>query len=134
MKKYLLDSHTLIWAIVDDSKLSTKVLNILQDKDNELFVSTVSFWEIAIKTGKGKLDLKNFNIQLLPFYCNRLEIRIICLEPNEAVGYADLTLYEEHRDPFDRMLICQCIKNGYTLISKDNKIRLYEQNGLKYVW
>ena len=52
MKKYLLDSHTLIWAIVDDNKLSKKVLEILQDSDTQLFVSAVSFWEIAIKHGK----------------------------------------------------------------------------------
>jgi len=134
MRKYLLDSHTLIWAIVDDSKLSTKVLNILQDRDNELFVSAVTFWEIAIKTGKGKLDLKNFNIQLLPFYCNKLEIKQIYLMSEEAISYVDLTVYEEHKDPFDRMLVCQCIKNDYTLISKDSRIRLYEKDGLRYVW
>ena len=55
MKKYLLDTHTLIWAIVDKNKLSEYVLKILQNCDNQLFVSAVSFWEIAIKHGKGKL-------------------------------------------------------------------------------
>jgi len=134
MRKYLLDSHTLIWAIVDDTKLSNKVLNILQDRDNELFISAVSFWEIAIKVGKGKLDLKNFDLKLLPYYCSKLEIRQINLMPDEAINYATLTIYEEHKDPFDRMLICQCIKNGYTLISKDGKMTIYEKEGLNCVW
>jgi len=134
MKRYLLDSHTLIWSIVDDSKLSTKVLKILQDKNNELLVSSVSFWEIAIKAGKGKLDLKNFNIHLLPDYCRKLEIKQISLKPDEAIRYASLAIFEEHKDPFDRMLICQCLKNGFTLISKDSKMKIYEKEGLDYVW
>ena len=134
MKKYLLDSHTLIWAIVDDTKLSNKVLNILQDFDNELFVSSVSFWEIAIKAGKGKLGFKEFNIQLLPYYCSKLEIKQIPLMPDEAINYANLTIFEEHKDPFDRMLICQCIKNNYTLLSKDSKMKIYKKEGLNFVW
>ena len=134
MKKYLLDSHTFIWSIVDETKLSNKVLNILQDVQNELFVSSVSFWEIAIKAGKGKLDLTNFNIQLLPYYCNKLEIKQIPLLANEAINYVNLPIYEEHKDPFDRMLICQSINNNYTLISKDSKMKIYEKHGLNYVW
>ena len=134
MKKYLLDSHTLIWSIVDDEKLSNKVLEILRNRDNELLVSAVSFWEIAIKAGKGKLDLKNFNIQLLPYYCKQLEIKLISLIPDEAINYGSLAVYEEHKDPFDRMLIWQCIKNDYTLISKDSKMKIYEKEGLNYIW
>jgi PIN domain nuclease of toxin-antitoxin system len=57
--KYLLDTHTLIWAIVDKDKLSDKVLEILQDNENRLFVSAASFWEISIKHGKGKLNIEN---------------------------------------------------------------------------
>jgi PIN domain nuclease of toxin-antitoxin system len=59
MKKYLLDTHTLIWSIVDKNKLSEQVLKIVQDGNNQLFISAISFWEIAIKHGKGKLDFQN---------------------------------------------------------------------------
>ena len=134
MKKYLLDSHTLIWSMVDDTKLSNKVLKILEDENNDLLVSAVSFWEIAIKAGKGKLELKDFDIQLIPYYCDKLKIKQISLLPDEAINYLNLPNYEEHKDPFDRMLIYQCIKNSYTLISKDTKMELYKKNGLDFVW
>ena len=134
MKKYLLDTHTLIWSIVDDAKLSNKVLKILEDENNELLVSAVSFWEIAIKVGKGKLDLKNFDILSIPYYCNKLKIKQIPLMPDEAISYFNLPNYEEHKDPFDRMLIHQCIKNSYTLISRDDKMEIYKRDGLDYVW
>jgi PIN domain nuclease of toxin-antitoxin system len=134
MRKYLLDTHTFIWAIVDRNKLSELVLKILQDNNNQLFVSALSFCEIAIKHGKGKLDLENFQIQNMPDYCRRLEIEQIPLMPKDAIYYSNLLFAENHKDPFDRMLIYQCIRSGYTLVSKDDKMKLYENNDLKYIW
>ena len=64
MKKYLLDTHTLIWAIVDKNKLSELILKILTDSDSQLFVSAVSFWEIAIKHGKGNWIWKIFKYEI----------------------------------------------------------------------
>jgi len=134
MRRYLLDTHTLIWAIVDKHKLSNLVLNILQDNDSELFVSAISFWELAIKHGKGKMDVENFQIKNIPDYCRRLEIEQIPLVPEDAINYSDLIIYENHKDPFDRMLICQCISGNYTLISKDDKMKYYKDVGLKCIW
>ena len=134
MRKYLLDTHTLIWAIVDKNKLSNTVLKILQDCDSELFVSAVSFWEIAIKHGKRKMDLENFQIQNIPDYCKRLAIEQIPLMPEDAINYSVLPFYENHKDPFDRMLIYQCISGNYTLVSKDDKMKYYENVGLEYIW
>jgi len=134
MNNYLLDTHTFIWAIIDDEKLSKNVLNILLKKENKLFVSVVSFWEIAIKTGKGKLNLKNFNILLIPNYCDRLGAIRIPLLTDEAINYSKLPLYKEHKDPFDRMLISQCLKNNFTFLSKDSQIDVYQKDGLKYIW
>jgi len=134
MKKYLLDTHTLIWAVVDDDKLSKPVLKILQDNDSQLFVSAVSLWEIAVKHGKGKLDLENFQIQNIPDYCRRLMIQQIPLLPEEAINYSNFPFAENHKDPFDRMLIYQCFSNDYILVSKDAKMAVYKENGLKYIW
>jgi len=134
MKKYLLDTHTLIWAIVDKNKLSELVLKILTDSDSLLFVSAVSFWEIAIKHGKGKLDLENFQILNIPDYCRRLGIEQIPLTTNEAINYSNLPFYENHKDPFDRMLIYQCINGRYTLLSRDDKMKLYADDGLECIW
>ena len=134
MRKYLLDTHTFIWAIVEKSKLSKLVFEILQDTDNQLFVSAVSFWEIAIKHGKGKLYLENFQIQNIANYCKRLGIEQIPLIPEDAINYSNLPFFENHKDPFDRMLIYQCISGNYTLLSKDNKMKFYENEGLEYIW
>ena len=134
MKKYLLDTHTLIWAIVDKNKLSKLVLKILTDSDSMLFVSAVSFWEIAIKHGKGKLDLENFQIRNIPDYCRRLRIEQIPLTPDDAINYSNLPFSENHKAPFDRMLIYQCISGSYTLLSKDDKMKLYAEDGLECIW
>ena len=134
MRKYLLDTHTLIWAIVDKNKLSNLVLEILQDYDSRLYVSAVSFWEIAIKHGKGKMDLENFKIQNVPDYCRRLAIEQIPLMPEDAINYSALHFHEKHKDPFDRMLIYQCISGNYTLLSKDDKLKHYKEIGLEFIW
>ena len=134
MRKYLLDTHTLIWAIVDKNKLSNLVLNILQDNDSKLFVSAVLFWEIAIKHGIGKIDLDNFHIQDIPDYCRKLAIEQVPLMPEDAINYSALSFYEKHKDPFDRMLIQQCISGNYTLLSKDEKMKYYEDVGLECIW
>ena len=134
MKKYLLDTHTLIWAMVDRSKLSKLALKILQDYDAHLFVSAVSFWEIALKNGKGKLDLVNFQLQHIPYYCGKLGVQQIPLTPEDAISYSKLPFAEEHKDPFDRMLICQSISGDYTLVSRDDKMKSYEKYGLKCIW
>ena len=134
MKKYLLDTHTLIWAIVDKNKLSNLVFSILQDNDSRLFVSAVSFWEIAIKHGKGKMDLENFQIENIPDYCRRLAIEQIPLSPEDAINYSTLPYFENHKDPFDRMLIRQCMSGNYTLISKDDKMKIYVNEGLDCIW
>ena len=134
MNKYLLDTHTLIWSIVDKNKLSELVLKTLQDSENQLFISAVSFWEIAIKHGKGKLDLENFQILNIPDYCRRLMITQIPLSPEEAINYSSFPFTEIHKDPFDRMLIYQCVVNNYVLVSKDAKMEIYMESGLKCIW
>jgi len=134
MKKYLLDTHTLIWSIAGKSKLSKQVLRILQDNDTQLFVSAVSFWEIVIKHRKGKLSLDNFQIHDVPDYCRKLNIQPIPLTPDEALNYSNLPFAENHKDPFDRMLICQSIKGDYILVSRDDKMKCYEKDGLKCIW
>ena len=113
--------HTLIGAIVDKNKLSKLVLETLLNNDNQLFVSSVSFWKIAIEHRKGKLDLENFQIQNRPNYCRRLGIKQIPLMPEEAINYSNLPFSEYHKDSFDRMLIYQCIKGNYILVSKTIK-------------
>ena len=131
--KFLLDTHTLLWAIGNSKKLSKNVINVIKNPDNDILVSAVSFWEIALKSNLGKLEV-DFNIKDIPDYCIKMGFELISLEPADALNSFQLSQKNDHKDPFDRMLIYQCIKNKFTLISKDNRISLYKEDGLSFIW
>lgn len=130
---YLLDSHTLIWSIMDLKKLSVKVRRILEDKDNRIFVSAVSFWEISLKYAIGKLDLSGVAPEKLPELARHAGFELIDLLPDECANYHQLKA-SWHRDPFDRMLIWQALQNKLSIISRDSQIASYESVGLNVVW
>jgi PIN domain nuclease of toxin-antitoxin system len=130
---FLLDSHTLLWAILDQKKLSSKVLAILEDSTNEVFVSAVTFWEISWKYSLGKLDLNGVVPEELPALAAETGFEFLPLLPNESAGYHQLNA-NWHRDPFDRMLIWQAIQNNVTLLSKDKNVAQYKSAGLKLIW
>ncbi|MDR0314158.1 MAG: type II toxin-antitoxin system VapC family toxin [Treponema sp.] len=131
--KLLLDTHTLLWAIGKTSELSETVINELKNPGNEVWASAVSLWEIALKSSIGKLKV-NFDIMNIPEYCERMGFELIPLEPVMALDSLRLPKKNNHKDPFDRMLIYQCITGKYILVSRDTKIASYKEDGLKYIW
>ena len=131
--KLLLDTHTLLWAIGKTKELSKIVIQEIKSPNNEILVSAVSLWEIALKHSLGKLVV-NFDIENIPEYCKKMKFELIPLEPIDALNSVQLPQKNNHKDPFDRMLIYQCIKNKYTLVSKDSRTELYKKEGLKYIW
>jgi PIN domain nuclease of toxin-antitoxin system len=131
--KLLLDTHTVLWTIGKTSELSEKVINEIKNPNNEILVSAVSLWEIALKYSIGKL-LVDFDLSDIPEYCKKMGFTLIPLNPTEALNSLQLPQKSSHKDPFDRMLIYQCITNNYTLVSRDSKIKAYKENGLKYIW
>ena len=133
MKKLLLDTHVLLWAIGKTDELSAQIIESITNKENEVYVSAVSMWEIALKYSIGKLKL-NFDIDNIPEYCKQMGFTLIALEPLEALGSLRLPQKKNHKDPFDRILIFQCIKNDYTLVSKDDRMKLYKKEGLICIW
>lgn len=132
--KYLLDSHTFIWSIMDSSKLSEKVRTIIENPNNEIFVSGITFWEIAIKTQIGKMKFENFNILHLPNIATQYGFSIFTPSAYDYVTYNELPLVESHKDPFDRMLIHSALKNNLILLSKDESFAHYEEFGLQLLW
>ena len=133
MKKLMLDTHVLLWAIGDSKKLPPHIASQISDKNNDVFVSAITLWEIALKHGLETLEL-NFSVEDIPLYCRQMSFTLIPLKPLEVLDFTKLPLKANHKDPFDRMLICQCISNGYTLVSKDAKMAGYKENGLECVW
>jgi len=107
---YLPDTHTLIWSILETRKLSRTARGIIIDRNNEICVSVVSFWEISIKTRLVKFSF-NININDFPRYARKKGFSIIDLKESEAITFYELPLKERRKDPFDRMLIWQSIVN-----------------------
>lgn len=132
--KYLIDTHILIWSVTDDDEFSPTVKSILQDSNNEIFVSAVSLWEIAVKFSLGKLNIDGFEINKIEEYCKFLNFKLLPLNPIQSLNVMNLPQKENHKDPFDRMLISQAISNDFTFISRDGKIPQYVCDGLKLVW
>ncbi|MCL1836573.1 MAG: type II toxin-antitoxin system VapC family toxin [Treponema sp.] len=131
--KLLLDTHTLLWTIGKTGELSKTVAREIKNPNNEILVSAVSLWEIALKSSIGKLIL-DFDITDIPKYCSSMGFALIPLEPIDALNSIQLPRKNNHKDPFDRMLIYQCIKNNYILASRDATIRIYKKDGLKLIW
>ena len=131
---YLLDTHTFIWAALESSKLSKNVHSIISNANNEIFVSTVSFWEISLKTSIKKFSFENIDIKNFPKYARDMDFSILDLQENETITFYELPQKEKHKDPFDRMLIWQAITKNMIMISKDESFDQYTKNGLKLAW
>lgn len=124
----LLDTHALIWHYEDKPLLSETVNQALDDPLNQIFVSTASLWEMAIKTSMGKLNLSRPIHEVMSGYAKAGAV-ILPISPNHALATASLPWH--HRDPFDRMLIAQAQYEDLTLVSRDSLFSSYD---LKIMW
>jgi PIN domain nuclease of toxin-antitoxin system len=131
---YLVDTHVFIWAILETAKLSKNVKEIILNKNNEIFVSTVTFWEITLKTSIKKLSFEKIDIRDFPKYAKEMGFTIMDMKEEETITFHELPLKENHKDPFDMMLVWQAITNDMILLSKDNLLKQYEENGLRTTW
>lgn len=117
----LLDTHVFIWFITGDQQLSKKARQVIEEPSVN-FISIASLWEIAIKTSIGKLELKfSFSELLLHIELNNFQIFPITFE--DTLRISNMPLH--HRDPFDRLIIAQCVNNNLSLISKDIFLKQY---------
>jgi PIN domain nuclease of toxin-antitoxin system len=121
--KILLDTHIFLWFISGDSKLSTDVRDAIRDLDNEVYLSAVSIWEAIVKYQLGKLPLPEPPETYLPKQRDLHQISSLALNESSVVQLAHLPLL--HRDPFDRMLVCQALQNGLTIATVDAAVRAY---------
>ena len=108
MMKYLLDTHVFLWATGQSKRLPAKVAVIITDIYNDVFVSALSFWEIAIKVRAGKLDIGKNKPGDLPSRALDMGFVLLGLLPEETATMGQLA-EDTHFDPFDRMLIWQAI-------------------------
>jgi PIN domain nuclease of toxin-antitoxin system len=117
----LLDTHVFVWAVAEPSRLEPRIREAIVAPQNQILVSAVTPWEIAIKQGldRIKFPLDRFDATIEAMGCGILPIL-----PSHAVAVARLPRH--HNDPFDRMLISQALLEGLTLVTRDRAIMQYE--------
>ena len=117
--RYLLDTHTLLWARATPDLLSADALAVLESADNALYLSIASLRECAIKSSIGKLDVPD------DFYRTVAgDYELLGIDVSHVEACANLPLH--HRDPFDRMLVAQARFGGLTLVTRDRDIAKYD--------
>jgi len=121
--KLLLDTCTFLWVVAQPEKLSRAALESFQDPGNVCYLSSVSTWEIGVLAGLGRLQFQEPIDRYVP-RMRRLQ-RIRPLRLLEAATLLVGNLATHHRDPFDRMLICQALAHELTIITPDSKIAQY---------
>ena len=131
--RYLLDTHSFLWAVFSPEKLSESAKENVREQENEIAVSVVTFWEISLKYALGKLELVGTKPEDLPEAAEEMGIDILQVRPYEAASFHKLPRLT-HKDPFDRLIIWQAIQRKMTLISKDLEFRTYRKFGLKIHW
>jgi PIN domain nuclease of toxin-antitoxin system len=121
--KILLDTCTFLWLASDAKELSDQAKVLFQNTDNAVYLSSVSVWEIIVKNKLGKLPLPDEPEQFINEQCEKHFIENISLDNKSIFHLTGLPTY--HRDPFDRMLICQAIEHDFTLLTSDKLITQY---------
>lgn len=121
--KLLLDTCTFLWLVRGSKQLSASAAALFRDPGNEVFLSVVSAWEIAVKHGLGRLPLADTPARYVPHERGRHGIATLPLGEDDALMLDRLPAV--HADPFDRLLVCQAIQRGMTLLTPDEQIRRY---------
>ena len=117
--RYLLDTHTLLWARAAPERLSRDALTILESAESALHVSIATLWECAIKSSIGKLEVPEDFYRIVA-----ADYEILPIETSHLEALERLPLH--HRDPFDRMLVAQAQLGGLTLLTRDPDIVRYD--------
>jgi len=132
--RYLIDSHIGIWMVTQPMLIKKSMKDLLLNPANEILISTLSFWEISLKYSIGKLHLHGASPEM---FKQELEasciVSILDLKLEDTLSFYKLEAFH-HRDPFDRMMVWQAIRNNLTFITDDVQIHKYTDCGLKVVW
>jgi PIN domain nuclease of toxin-antitoxin system len=129
---YLLDTHTLLWYLDNDMFLLKSAYKIISNNDSQCYVSYVSFYEISIKANIKKLELKN----TIADYKEALiknGFLILEIKASHLNYYINLPKFDNHKDPFDKLLITTAATENLSIITKDEKFNNYK-NIVTAIW
>jgi len=130
---YLLDTHALIWFQEDNPKLPLPIIDLIQNTGNTILFSQVSLFEITIKRKIGKLPALFATIEEIYQQAISDGFIFLNIQNQHIYNYNEIILLEDHRDPFDRLLIATANVEDSTIISSDEKFRLYSDT-VKVIW
>ena len=120
---YLIDTQILIWSLVNPPKLSDDTQKKL--KENTIWASQVSLYEIAIKQKIGKLPEFDITTRALVQQMERDGFHLLPLSNEHIAAYQDIPLQNNHRDPFDRLILATSLAENIPVISADTNFKLY---------
>lgn len=127
--KFLLDTHTLLWIIDDNPQLSKKAKSIYLDDKNEIFTSTASIWEMAIKISLKKLEIPGTLSEFVTEHIRGNKIDILSIELKHLYQLENLSYF--HRDPFDRLIIAQAIAENIPILGSD---KAFDEYPIQRIW
>jgi PIN domain nuclease of toxin-antitoxin system len=127
--RLLLDTHVLLWAIAEPSRLSRRAHRLLADESNQLLFSTASIWEIQLKRRAGELTLPDQPGFLQQHILRSGVQEVLSITPEHA--YRVLSLPAGHKDPFDCLLAAQCLAEGLSLVTADTAFSVL---GVRTLW
>lgn len=123
----LLDTHIALWILANDDRLSKNARLLIEDTSNNLYISTVSVWEIAIKNAKKPNEMRT-TAEEFSSYCD--QAGFISIPINNKHIFELKKLANIHNDPFDRMLLAQASSEGLSLMTHDSKIIAYNSGNV----
>jgi PIN domain nuclease of toxin-antitoxin system len=124
----LIDTHALIWFITDNDKLPIKTKQLIENKENNCYVSIATYWEIGIKNSIGRLDLHS-DLESIFQIIEETGFETLPITKNQILKNANLEFH--HQDPFDRIIIAQSITEKMTVITKDSQ---FENYNVPIIW
>lgn len=127
--RLLLDTHVALWVLADDRRLSATARELVEDERHSCYLSAASVWEIAIKSGVGKLRVPARFLEVLREAMMLRGVESLPIYDTHTAAVIGLPLH--HRDPFDRLLVAQSMIEGMDIVSKDEILGAY---GVRVYW
>ena len=123
--KYLLDTHIWLWSLLDPERLDIRIIDLLANKDNELFISPITVWETLVLAEKGRIELSPSPDEWIVEAVKRSPVKEAPLSHAIAIKSRNIEL--PHKDPADRFIAATAWENDLILITEDKKLKESKQ-------
>jgi len=133
--RILLDTHILLWALSNDEKLPEKAKELIKNEENEIYYSVISLWEVEIKH-LAHPDIMPVSAEEIADYCEQSGYKRVIIKEIHVFAMKELKREKNaqpHKDPFDRMLICQADVENMVFITHDSLISCYNKPCILFV-